>query len=43
MDIIGDLERSLADNGSIDAKSLEEIGKKAEYKVELKRLEEMEF
>ena len=43
MAIIGDLERSLADNGSIDAKSLEEIGKKEEYKAELKRLEEMEF
>jgi len=37
--VISDLEKNLASNGSIDAKSREEIGKKEEYIVELRRLE----
>ena len=38
-----DLERSLEANGSIDAKSLEDIGRKEEYEMELKSLEEMKL
>lgn len=37
--VISDLEKNLASNGSIDAKSREEIGRKEEYIVELRRLE----
>merc|ERR1719357_1576362 len=37
--VISDLEKNPASNGSIDAKSREEIGRKEEYIVELRRLE----
>ena len=40
---MADLERSLEANGSIDAKSLEDIGRKEEYEMELKSLEEMKL
>ena len=38
--VVADLERNLKANGSIDAKSLEDIGRKEEYEMELKSLEE---
>ena len=38
---MADLERSLVANGSIDAKSLEDIGRKEEYDMELKSLEDI--
>ena len=41
--VVADLERSLAANGSIDAKSLEDIGRKKEYEMELKSLEDMKL
>ena len=41
--VVADLERSLAANGSIDAKSLEDIGRRKEYEMELKSLEDMKL
>ena len=41
--VVADLERNLEANGSIDAKSLEDIGRKEEYEMELKSLEEMKL
>ena len=41
--VVADLERSLEANGSIDVKSLEDIGRKEEYEIELKSLEEMKL
>ena len=41
--VVADLERSLEVNGSIDAKSLEDIRRKGEYEVELKSLEDMKL
>ena len=41
--VVADLERSLAANGSIDAKSLEDIGRKKEYEMELKSLGDMKL
>ena len=37
--VISDLEKNLASNGSIDAKSREEIGRNEEYIIERRRLE----
>ena len=39
--VVANLERSLTVIGSIDAKYLEDIGKKKEYEMELKSLEDM--
>merc|ERR1719234_2737747 len=41
--VVADLERSLAASGSIDAKSLEDIGRKKEYEMELRSLEDMQL
>ena len=41
--VVADLERSLQANGSIDAKSLEDIGRKRAYEMELRSLEGMKL
>lgn len=41
--VVADLERNLEANGSIDAKSLEDIGRKEEYEMELRSLEDMKL
>ena len=43
LSVVADLERNLEANGSIDVKSLEDIGRKEEYEIELKSLEDMKL